>query len=89
MNELYEMIRDIPGIIVELGVHFGQNFSLFEKIFVRSTSHSTRTGGLSGSTLSQGMHLRRPMNETTPLSAGRGIRSARLSRIPRSNPGVS
>jgi hypothetical protein len=32
VNELYEIIRDIPGIIVELGVHYGQNLSLFENL---------------------------------------------------------
>lgn len=32
VNELYEMIRDLPGIIMEFGVHYGQNLSLFENL---------------------------------------------------------
>jgi hypothetical protein len=32
INELYELIRDIPGIIMEFGVHYGQNLSLFENL---------------------------------------------------------
>jgi len=32
VNELYELIRDVPGIIVELGVHYGQNMALFENL---------------------------------------------------------
>ncbi len=32
INEIYELIRDVPGIIMEFGVHFGQNLSLFENL---------------------------------------------------------
>jgi len=32
LNELYEMIVDVPGIIMEFGVWFGQNVSVFENL---------------------------------------------------------
>ncbi len=32
LNELYEMIVDVPGIIMELGVWYGQNLSVFENL---------------------------------------------------------
>jgi hypothetical protein len=32
LNELYEMIVDLPGIIVELGVWYGQNLAVFENL---------------------------------------------------------
>lgn len=32
INEIYEMVRDVPGIIMEFGVHYGQNLSLFENL---------------------------------------------------------
>jgi hypothetical protein len=32
VNELYELILNVPGIIVELGVWYGQNISLFENL---------------------------------------------------------
>lgn len=32
LNELYEMILDVPGIIMEFGVWYGQNISVFENL---------------------------------------------------------
>jgi hypothetical protein len=32
LNELYQMIVDVPGIIMELGVWYGQNLSVFENL---------------------------------------------------------
>ena len=32
INEIYEMILDQPGIIIELGVHLGQNLVTFENL---------------------------------------------------------
>lgn len=32
LNELYEMIVDVPGIIMEFGVWYGQNISVFENL---------------------------------------------------------
>jgi hypothetical protein len=32
LNELYEMIRDVPGIIMEFGVWYGQNMAVFENL---------------------------------------------------------
>lgn len=32
INELYGMIKDIPGVIMEMGVWWGQNLALFENL---------------------------------------------------------
>lgn len=32
INELYESIRDVPGVIMEFGVWWGQNLALFENL---------------------------------------------------------
>src|SRR5262245_2308689 len=32
LHELYEMIVDVPGIIMEFGVWYGQNISVFENL---------------------------------------------------------
>src|SRR4051812_8600945 len=32
LNELYELIVDVPGIIMEFGVWYGQNMSVFENL---------------------------------------------------------
>lgn len=32
LNELYEMIAEVPGIIMEFGVWYGQNLSVFENL---------------------------------------------------------
>lgn len=32
INELYELIRDVPGVIMEFGVWWGQNLALFENL---------------------------------------------------------
>lgn len=32
LNELYEMILDVPGIITEFGVWYGQNLAVFENL---------------------------------------------------------
>src|SRR5664279_4902155 len=32
MNEVYERVKDIPGVLIELGVWFGQNLVLLENL---------------------------------------------------------
>jgi hypothetical protein len=58
MHELYSRIVDVPGIVVELGVRWGQNLALFSS-FRGWRNRSTTRGGSSASTPSQTSDRRR------------------------------